>query len=225
MHHENQTNYKPLNTYLVMANYTMLNLDSVTEMLEGVIYDAVSERAKCMYESLIDEYITMHAQKIVDDMEKYVRQADTKIVGNFNDITRDWNMRDNAGTDYTPSGWFADIVAAMEKGEIDESEAEKVQEWTLSWFLETFGTFGIKYNFNEFLDSVQYDTEYNDLDEMDDLRGLTLEQALDEIDRFVIGLDRTDINEDDSPIVIYSDLWRFEFTLDDEGKVLTYKHE
>ena len=99
-------------------------------------------------------------------MKKYVNQKDHKIIGNFGNIEDDY-IKEVTGTywisDYDGSKgkWheiFPDFVKRM--NEMDDSyQSTKDRKWVVEWYFQTFGTFGIKYNFqdeiSEFLCEIQ----------------------------------------------------------------------
>lgn len=92
----------------------------------------------------INEMAFYAASDIEADMRKYLHQRDTSIWGNFNNIS--WNYpREHDGAS------FRDVVAKIEEGTLPAAEYEKWSEWLLNWFYETFGTYGLSYNFGDFL--------------------------------------------------------------------------
>lgn len=101
-----------------------------------------------------------------EDMKRYLHQKDHRIEGNFNNIDYDYpKYRTGAmwASDYDGGlKEFFDLVPDMIKrlDEADDSErADDDREFLSSWFFDTFGTFGIKYNFSNDLAELHYDME------------------------------------------------------------------
>lgn len=121
----------------------------------------------------IEDYADMLVESFNRDMKKYLH-GEHSISGNFNNIEYDYNKclfevskgkygKDEIG--YNCEGVDA-MIDRLDNGE-DSELAEFERKALLSWFWETFGSWGICYNFSNDLSSNYYDYCYcNDI-EMD----------------------------------------------------------
>ena len=77
------------------------------------------------------------------DFRTYCYQEDTRIYWNFNNIKIDYELE-------FKGKYYKDILAKL-NNEIDDEETKQFKDWAVDCFFETFGTFGLKYNFGETL--------------------------------------------------------------------------
>ena len=104
------------------------------------------------YESFIEEYTFRLTEKTLYDMKQYCHRKDTKMCGNFCNIREDWEETQGfIDTEIKPWGKFDDVVKSIDEETISDEDLEKFQEWALDWYYTAFGTFGLKYNFGDFL--------------------------------------------------------------------------
>lgn len=89
------------------------------------------------------QYAFEKAVRLDSNMDTYLHMKDTHIDGNFNNIRWDY-PRENEGET------FEKMVARLDANEQSE-RAAKDRDYLNAWFWETFGTFGLKYNFNDLL--------------------------------------------------------------------------
>lgn len=151
-----QINYK-------IMKQTLLNREQVIKDIQDVLsssaYLTEGDEDYSRYGDALDEYAEMYAEgvgtKWVQQMEEYAHRSDTSIFGNFNDIRRDYE-REHEGAK------FADLLDTLERGTLSADELAEVQAWALSWMWETFGTFGIKYNFETDCGELVYSWEQED---------------------------------------------------------------
>lgn len=122
-----------------------------------------------------DEFIEEYASRLVDrfnsDMKTYLH-GEHKISGNFNNIDYDYNIimyQVSCGKygadeiDYNHEG-VASMIERLDNGDTSEI-AELERKALLSWFWETFGSFGITYNFGELMSEEYYEYCYcNDIE-------------------------------------------------------------
>lgn len=105
-----------------------------------------------LYESQIEDYTIFLTESTLSDMEKYCHRKDTKMCGNFCNIREDWEETQGfIQTNIQPWGKFDDVVKSIDDETISDENLEKFQEWALDWYYTAFGTFGLKYNFGDFL--------------------------------------------------------------------------
>lgn len=90
-----------------------------------------------------------------DDMKKYLHMKDHRILGNFNNIEYDYPHHINGEYEYdTPL--VNDLIKRLDEGKDDEQTNED-RDWLVDWFFDTFGTYGIKYNFQSEMSDNIYD--------------------------------------------------------------------
>lgn len=212
-----------------MAKYTYLNAETFESFITELFKDETSERSAEIFDDMIREYVNYVVEQCVNDMDKYVHQTDHRIIGNFNNISRDWNNGDKCHTDIEPWGTFDEIVAGMDNGTLSNEDAAKVQEWMFAWFIDTFGTFGLTYKYSEWLGELEYEFEMADLDEFsDEIIGLSKTDAVEKLDTIVEGLEfiENSTDEDGNKNEVYfSTMWRITIAFDANDKVLSFKYE
>ena len=88
-------------------------------------------------------------------MCSYLHKKDTRIYGNFNNVNYDYNKFRNGKVAWNDN-LLKGLVERLDNNAQDE-QTKKDRHWLVDWFFETFGTFGIRYNF----DSEMSDAIYN----------------------------------------------------------------
>lgn len=143
-----------------MEKQEFLDYEKVLEKVQK-IYNAQMENyideengiTKDDLESYTDARAEHTSHMIVYDMRKYAHQKDTKIIGNFNDIRRDF--------EYVHSGIkFDEVVKKLDAGEMADEELADFQSWCFDWFWDTFGTYNLGYNFGSYLGDFVYGLQY-----------------------------------------------------------------
>lgn len=115
----------------------------------------------------IEEYAEYLVESFNNDMKKYLHQEEHKIFGNFNNIDYDydkhlWAVSDGKygedHIDYNYQG-VEEMIARLDSGE--DSELANFERKALTdWFWDTFGSWGICYNFTEHLNCKYEDYKY-----------------------------------------------------------------
>lgn len=136
-----------------------LNYNKVYAFLVDVFTEA---RNACYdlhddYEELIEDEARRNAEKIIFDMNRYIHIPDKTIYGNFNKIDRDWNSNHNEN--------FDDMVKSVDDNTISDKQLAEVQEWCFDWFIDTFGTYGLKYKFTNTI--CEFEADYEEEEEND----------------------------------------------------------
>ena len=136
--------------------YYFINVDDLCEC----IVNALKEKGQ----EFLDYYTNIDSEWVMDlceeegyrlgyqfaeDFRKYCNQDDTRIVGNFNNIKWDYELE-------FKGKWYRDILAKL-NNEVEDEDTKQFKDWAVEWFFETFGTFGLKYNFSSSLESYFYD--------------------------------------------------------------------
>ena len=137
-----------------------INFEDMEQTLLDLYKNCLDDENTQKYESIIEEYANINAQTIVDDMNRYVHQKDTKIIGNFCNIREDWEVTpDFIGSDVKPWGKFSDVVKSIDNGTISEEDLKKFQQWAKDWFFRAFGTWGLCYNFQTLISEMEWEEE------------------------------------------------------------------
>ena len=144
-------------------DYYFINVEDLCEC----VVNALKEEGQ----SFLDYYTNVDSECVMDlceeeghrlayqwanDFRTYCNQEDTRIYGNFNNIKWDYEL-EFKGKDYK------DILTKL-NNEIDDEETKQFKDWAVEWFFETFGTFGMKYNFSSTLDCY-FEEEVNEFNE------------------------------------------------------------
>ena len=139
-----------------------LNYDNVYETFLNLFKDVIKDYGLDYgsFESETERYAECVAKKTLESMKKYVHMRDTKMIGNFCNIREDWESTINfVGSEVKPWGNFDDVVKSIDDETISDEDLKKFQTWALDWFFTAFGTFGLKYNFGNFISEIEYERE------------------------------------------------------------------
>lgn len=150
-----------------------INIERMTDELFGILKDA---RDSLTYENdgehgfimeqysddLLNERASDMAYEFNRDMGEYLNASDHKIYGNFNNIDYDYPAFRTGNVEYD-FDMVKDMIARLNNQDMSE-QSVKDRDFLVDWFFETFGTFGISYNFtNEISDTCyQYQQEKKD---------------------------------------------------------------
>lgn len=109
----------------------------------------------------IEELSEIMAEQFNADVKEYLHQDSHSMIGNFNNI--DVAYPHHLGIT-NPFGSFRNPRLVFEMTERldanDQSEqSQQDRHWLVDWFFETFGTFGIKYNFENEMSDYLYQIE------------------------------------------------------------------
>ena len=128
--------------------------DDVVEILEEECEKYRQNGYDGDYDYYIENYAQFFCDSMVDDLKKYIESGNYNMSGNFADIKRNYE-HDHQGTS------FNDVVQMIQNGENNEL-TDEFKQWTISWIWYAFGTFGLKYNFSNYIDDVMTDWEDED---------------------------------------------------------------
>ena len=110
-------------------------------------------------EETVSEYIKETAESIVTDFDTYVH-GDTNIPGCLMDIKVNWNLDNIIAMDFDDViKDIDDYYKCLEQGllrdkrqKIDyETHLSIFQDYAFEWFFRAFGTYGLEYNFINFI--------------------------------------------------------------------------
>lgn len=125
----------------------------------------------------IEYYFTQYVKEIIDieerayeyalqvnrEMKKYLHMKNHRIDGNFANIEQDYpyyktgewyaHLTDNP-EQYDK--WLPQMIERLDNAE-DSPIADDDREYLMEWFFETFGTYNIKYKFEEELNELYYE--------------------------------------------------------------------
>ena len=139
-----------------------LNYDNVYETFLNLFKDVIKDYGLDYgsFECDTEAYAERVARKILESMKKYVHMRDTRMSGNFCNIREDWESDfDFVRSEVKPWGNFDDVVKSIDDETISDEDLKKFQTWALDWFFTAFGTFGLKYNFGNFISEIEYERE------------------------------------------------------------------
>ena len=105
----------------------------------------------------LDEISWEKAEEFNSDMKKYLHQKDHKICGNFNNIEYDYNLF-RYGEVASNLPLLNDMINRLDHNCQDE-QTKKDRDFLNGWIFETYGTFGITYNFGDEISERQYEYE------------------------------------------------------------------
>ena len=105
----------------------------------------------------LEEMAWERATEFDRDMGKYLNMKDHKIWGNFNNIDYDYPHHINGVVEYDTPLVNA-MIARLNAGEQSE-QADADRDWLVDWFWETFGSWGLKYNFDSWIADLLYEFE------------------------------------------------------------------
>ncbi len=98
------------------------------------------------------------AFQINTDMERYLHKKDHAIPGNFNNIDYDYPHHVNGEFEYDDDLVNGLIKRLDERDMSDRTKSDRL--WLNDWLFDTFGTFGIRYNFRETMSAAIEEHEY-----------------------------------------------------------------
>lgn len=97
------------------------------------------------------------------EMKNYLHRKSQHMDGNFADLSMDY-PKHRTGTFWVSEydgpvaeyfSLYPDMVARLDSAE-DSEQADEDRKYLAEWFFDAFGTFGIKYNFSNYLDEIAY---------------------------------------------------------------------
>lgn len=133
-------------------------VDIYRECRDGFITDENRDCLLCeVSDGFIEETAMEKAIEFNSDMGEYLNMKDHKIYGNFNNIDYDYPHHITGEFEYD-SQLVDAMIERLNSGEKSE-QADADRDWLVEWFFETFGTFGISYNFSEFVSEILYQYE------------------------------------------------------------------
>lgn len=142
-----------------------VNIDELENELYGLYKECLDETVESEesdvkghllliydYNSLKEE-AAFRADRINNDMYKYLHQDDHSLVGNFMNVERNyiWDHKCDRKD-------FENMVKRLDSGDMSE-ESKEDREWLRSWFWEAFGSFGLTYNFQSEVSDYIYEYE------------------------------------------------------------------
>lgn len=150
-----------------MERKEFLNRDDVFETFFNLYKDVIEDYGMDFgtWESETEEYAIFQTETTLENMRSYVHKSNTRMDGNFANIREDWNdIPDFVESEVRPWGRFDDVIKSIDDGTISDEDLAKFQTWALDWFFTAFGTFGLKYNFGEWISELEYEREQEEKD-------------------------------------------------------------
>lgn len=148
------------------ASRSILDVDVMKDEFSKILQDSLNEMdINEGYKSLIEdeyleEYTELLAARTVRDMDKYVH-GDTHMDGNFANIKINWEFehKDEIKSGKLPE--FDGIIEMFDNGEYNDA-TEEFSKWAVEWYFYAFGTYGIKYNWREFVEDLVFEWDEDD---------------------------------------------------------------
>lgn len=146
-----------------MEEKKYINIDNMATRLCQILKDAREsmvddENKDFIMENFSDEYLedysNVMAWQFNSDMKKYLHNPDHRICGNFNNIDYDYPYHIYGEVTYDTPLVNA-MIARLDAGE-DSEQANEDRDFLVDWFFETFGTWGISYNFQSNISEFLY---------------------------------------------------------------------
>ena len=151
----------------IAKNY--LDIESVANEILDIYKEKVNDykdepyfqiMVDCYYldEESLEQRAYEMAFELSDDMKTYLHQKSHRISGNFNNVEYDYIEEHKIISDGVASyncNCFFEFVERLDNGTATQEDFE----WITSWFWETFGTWGIGYNFADELANYAYEYE------------------------------------------------------------------
>ena len=146
-----------------MKEKEYINVDKMADCIYKILKNARNEmidekNKEFIFKEYSDERLYRLAQEMTyqfnSDMNKYLHMKDHKICGNFNNIDYDYPLYITGEVKYDH-----EMVNAMIKRLDDEEDSQRAnddRDFLVDWFFETFGTFGISYNFQSDMSEALY---------------------------------------------------------------------
>lgn len=145
-----------------MTEYIDINM--MAEKLFGILRDARDDfKDGSEDDAIIDEYYddeTLHVLSLQqslrwnDDMQRYLHMDNRHIDGNFKNIDYDYPCFRTGEIKYDDN-LVNDMIKRLDDACNDEqSRADRI--FLVEWFFETFGTYGITYNFQSRMSDTLY---------------------------------------------------------------------
>lgn len=142
-------------------NCTDEQLDKIESIMESDAPESGwtdDENKDFIMENFSDEYLedysNVMAWQFNSDMKKYLHNPDHRICGNFNNINYDYPYHIYGEVTYDTPLVNA-MIARLDAGE-DSEQANEDRDFLVDWFFETFGTWGISYNFQSNISEFLY---------------------------------------------------------------------
>lgn len=140
-----------------------MNVESVYETILDIYKDVRDDYKdeeyfpfieSCYEDEALEEMAWGKAWAINEDMNEYLHMKDHRICGNFNNIEYDYTNFVRGEFEYDRP-LLCDLVQRLDD-ELEDERTNAYRDFLSSWFWETFGTFGIRYNFHEELGEALY---------------------------------------------------------------------
>lgn len=98
------------------------------------------------------------AFQINTDMKRYLHNKEHAILGNFNNIDYGYPKHINGEFEYDDD-LVNDLIKRLDERDMSE-QTKSDRLWLNDWFFDTFGMFGIRYNFKETMSAAIEEHQY-----------------------------------------------------------------
>lgn len=131
-----------------------INIDAMADSIERIYKEQLdcfsNDERRYLEENGYDEEsirerAVMLAYEFNENMRDYLHQKDHKICGNFNNVEYDY-PHFRTGEFEENAEMLDGMIDRLDRGEESE-QATADRQFLTDWFWDTFGTFGVGYNF------------------------------------------------------------------------------
>lgn len=149
----------------IMKDY--IDVDAMHDTLFGMLKEERDNYGDDEYRDVIEsefdddrlsEEAIELAFQINTDMERYLHNKEHAILGNFNNIDYDYPKHINGEFEYDDD-LVKDLIKRLDNRDMSE-QTKSDRLWLNEWFFDTFGTFGIRYNFRETMSAAIEEHQY-----------------------------------------------------------------
>ena len=146
-----------------MEEKRYINIDNMAARLYQVLKDAREsmiddENKVFIMESFSDELLEEESYEMAwrfnSNMKEYLHKPDHRLCGNFNNIDYDYPYHIYGKVTYDAPLVNA-MIARLDDNE-DSKQANEDRNFLDDWLFETFGTWGISYNFQDEISETLY---------------------------------------------------------------------
>lgn len=147
--------------YISIEKMAQRVLSILKDSRDGMLDDDNRDVIETEYsDDVLEERAWDMAYQTNNDMREYLHSKDHKIPGNFNNIDYDYPHHIKGEVEYD-FPLVSAMIARLDNGEETE-QAQADRDWLVDWFFETFGTFGISYNFETEMAEQVYCEKYEE---------------------------------------------------------------
>lgn len=141
--------------YINIASTEIELIKALTAARENYRDDENNEIIDYYYNNdSIEEYAHAYAESINREMERYLHEKSQRIPGNISNVVYDY-CNERTGVYGYDFNIFNDMVKRLDDG-MNDKQTKKDRDFLTNWYFSAFGTYWIKYNFQEMIGETIY---------------------------------------------------------------------